>query len=334
MNIKIFKLLFYCEICLCFFAVNIFPQNVSVPKVVCGQSTFDFGTADNAGEVEHVFILENKGTASLVIQNVRACCGSTVKLKDKNIEPGTNTTLSIKLSLSGRTGRQAKSFYVMSNDPQEPIYQLRFVGTALPVVRIEPERIDFGQIGANTVSEQEIEIISPKISFKINQAIATGGQFTAWCEDSVSTNRHRIKVKTVPPIAWGVTHGKVVLSTDYLRYGKIEIPVMTTVQSDLVTAPNEILLVDKGNKPEPVTRYIGIRSRSGKKFRITQIIAPEPEMKTEIFPAGDGMCRIEIKNILPFEDLNGKKIILKTNHKETKEIEIPFRLVAADEEKK
>ena len=104
------------------------------PKIACKQPVHEFGAVDNSQSVEHTFVMWNEGEAPLEIGRVRACCGATAEIADKTILPGTNTTLKIKLSLRGRNGKQQKSFYIASNDPEQRYYQLQLTGAAVAMV--------------------------------------------------------------------------------------------------------------------------------------------------------------------------------------------------------
>ena len=101
----------------------------AVPQIVCERPVYDFGVVGPTQVVQHVFVMENRGGAPLVITRVHGCCGATMELGAKTIAPGTNTTFEIKLTLAGRRGQVNKAFYLHSNDPMTPIYQLRMLGS-------------------------------------------------------------------------------------------------------------------------------------------------------------------------------------------------------------
>jgi len=81
--------------------------------------------------VRQAFIIRNDGDEPLLITNIRGCCGASTRLETNSIAPGTQTTFEVSLSLRGRLGNQHKSLYLESNDPKEPLLQVRFIGRAL-----------------------------------------------------------------------------------------------------------------------------------------------------------------------------------------------------------
>jgi len=104
------------------------------PHIVCTDTAFDFGTVASTQVVTRAFILKNDGEAPLVFEKVRSSCGcTTATLSDKTTPPGSNCTVAVTMTMKGRTGLQHKALYVHSNDPTQPILQLRMTGTIVVV---------------------------------------------------------------------------------------------------------------------------------------------------------------------------------------------------------
>jgi hypothetical protein len=103
-----------------------------LPQLVCEQAAWDFGRTNGPAEVRHVFVLENRGAAPLVISDVRTCCGVTATLGGKTIPAGTNTTLEVGLSLADRKGPINKRVFVQCNDPTHPFFEVRLIGSVVP----------------------------------------------------------------------------------------------------------------------------------------------------------------------------------------------------------
>jgi hypothetical protein len=101
------------------------------PRIACREAVYDFGSAANTGRIERAFVIRNEGDAELKIGELRACCGSSMRMDAKTIAPGSNAVASVTFSLGGRQGQQRKAFYIASNDPAQPYFQLLLVGTAL-----------------------------------------------------------------------------------------------------------------------------------------------------------------------------------------------------------
>jgi len=308
------------------------PQDGSAaPKIACKAAEYAFGAVEDNKPVEHVFVISNEGDAALQIGNIRACCGATASIATNSIAAGSNTTLKVVLSLQGRSGEQRKSFYVGSNDTKQPYYQLRLVGTAVAALEVQPRSVDFGLVEHNATTNTEIVITcKPNAVFRITNTVWSAAGFSASCSIGGSQDVWRVSIKTVPPLPIGVTRATLSLLTDHKQYSRIEIPVTATVASDIVVVPHEILVVEGGRKPEPVTRYVAVRSRKGKPFKILKVVAPEPEMKVSQEALASGGYRITLENIMPFEDLNGKDLVITTDHEQVKQVASPFKIVAPE----
>lgn len=298
------------------------------PKIACKQPVYEFGVVDNSQFIEHTFVIWNEGEASLQISRVRPCCGATAEITDKTILPGTNTALKTKLSLRGRKGKQQKSFYIASNDPKQPYYQLQLIGTAVATVDVQPQSVNFRQILSDAVVEREVTIVcETNFAFRITNIVSTVTQFAATYKKAGS-NSHHVTIMTVPPLLPGVTRGEVLILTDNAKSPQIDIPIIATVSSDILVVPREILFGETDEKPTPITRYVVIRSRSKRTFKILKVEPPEPKIEVKLSPFGSGSYRCELRNIIPSPNLNGSNIVITTDHEDAKEIVIPVRVVS------
>lgn len=142
------------------------PDAGATPTIVCDQPVYDFGSMDNRKNITHAFVLKNEGSSLLIVTNVHACCGASVRLAQKTIAPGKNTTLVISISLLGRKGRMNKSIYVHSNDRLNPIFQLRIIGTCLAMTPsnavIKPEDIHAQEHPADGGSSKMAARVRPR----------------------------------------------------------------------------------------------------------------------------------------------------------------------------
>lgn len=158
-------------------------------------------------------------------------------------------------------------------------------------IDIQPERIDFGRILADAHVERNVNIIcSRDVAYCITNVMSTVEQFTATYEKR-DENSYYVKIRTVPPLPPGVTHGQVRILSDNSKYAQIDLGVTATVSSDILAVSTEIVLDEGGDRPTPVAKYVAIRSRHKKRFRIVKVRPPEPDIKVEISPLGSyGYC--------------------------------------------
>lgn len=299
------------------------------PKIECREPVYDFGTAGSTGSVEHTFVIWNKGNDTLRIDRVLGCCGATTKLSDKAVSPGTNTMLRVMFLLLGRSGKQQKNFYIKSNDPQEPYYRLGIMGMVSSVVDIRPANVNFGHVLSNEIAERHVDIFcQTNFAFHITNVVSVVPRFVAEHESARDGISHRITIRTVPPLPFGVTHGKIQIFTDRADYPQIDIPAVAIVSSDIVVVPQEIVLEESVQNPRPVTRSVAIRSRSKRTFKILKIVSPQPEIEVKVRQLRGDVYRCDLENIMPFPDIDEKNIVITTDHEGAREILIPIRVVS------
>lgn len=297
------------------------------PRIACQNQEYKFGERQDTGTVEHVFVITNTGDAPLVLGKARGCCGASVGIAENAIAPGSNTTMKVTLDLGGRNGEVKKSIYVASNDPKEPYLQVQLSGTVTAAVLVKPDLVDFGCTTSNEVVEREVMITSlPTFPLRVTNVVSAGSQFRAEVS-AASNNFCRILVHTVPPLPQGVTFGTITALTDNARRPSLEIPVLVTVSSDIIVVPGTINLALTGGQPLHVSRFFALRSRCGAAFKIAKIETPDPGIESVISPLASGGWRCELRNILPFAELDGKQVIVTTDHPTCRSIAIPIHVV-------
>lgn len=102
------------------------------PIITFVESSKDFGDITQGDKVEHVFKLENTGTAPLVISNVAATCGCTVPSWPKEpIAPGKTAEIKVSFNSAGKMGKQNSVVRIYSN-ASEPIEKVSMISNVLP----------------------------------------------------------------------------------------------------------------------------------------------------------------------------------------------------------
>ncbi|MFQ5647126.1 MAG: DUF1573 domain-containing protein [bacterium] len=103
--------------------------SVEVSEIKFESRKYDFGKIDQGKIVTHVFKFQNKGKGTLVIDKVKTSCGCTAALLSaKTLKPGENGEIKATFNSGRFRGAIKKTVYVHSNDPREPVVQLRLSG--------------------------------------------------------------------------------------------------------------------------------------------------------------------------------------------------------------
>lgn len=327
--------------------------------------TYDFGSALNTGQVAHVFVLRNTGSAKLDISKVQTSCGcATTKLGTNSIPPGAETELATALDLRGRSGPQRKSIYVHSNDPLKPIFQLQITGDAVAATNVSgtapalqlriiggttkpsigttisqgaagkmtPARLDFGRISDAATNAAEIMIIGEgKTPVRLLEASSSNTLLLVQTSCAETGRQYHISVRLRRPLIPGKGEGAVRIRTSSPATNEVLVPVSWQVHSDIYAMPGEFVLVASGVSTNPVTRYAAIRSRSGKPFKILKTAPPEPGIAVNCAPMSSGGYRLSVSNIQPRAELSGEEITITTDVTTGQPLIIPFRVIPAAE---
>lgn len=91
------------------------------PIIKTDEDTYNFGTIKQGEVVEHVFVVRNDGTDSLVISNTQSSCGCTTSMLDNSrLAPGQIGKLKAVFNSAGKMGHITKTIYIYSNDVTNP----------------------------------------------------------------------------------------------------------------------------------------------------------------------------------------------------------------------
>ncbi|MGD9875046.1 MAG: DUF1573 domain-containing protein [Kiritimatiellia bacterium] len=297
---------------------------VHAPKIVCDQTTFEFGDRENTETIEHTFIIKNEGDLSLEISNVRAACGCTVaNISTKLVAPGEQAQLTARLSLRGRNGRQRKAITVSSNDPQTPNLTLFLDGNAVAGIEAVPNRLFYGQIAPDVVQEQCAEVKAGTTPFKIIAVESDTPKISTRMEVLEDGKNYRICASTVPPLDIGELRANVTVRTDNQKIPVISLPISASVIGGIAVAPRELSIPATGT--EPVSRFVVLRPSTVQEFEVKEVVVPDPAIRSEVVKMPTGY-RIQLSNIMPGIALVDQKVIVRTSAEGFENIEIPIRV--------
>ncbi|HID93501.1 MAG TPA: DUF1573 domain-containing protein, partial [bacterium (Candidatus Stahlbacteria)] len=103
------------------------------PDIFIKEQIWDFGVLGWHQKITHNFVIENHGDVTLVIKGVRAFCGCTATLLDKDeIAPGDSSVIEVTFNSGHRRGGVKKFVWIESNDPDEPLIKLVIKGEVIP----------------------------------------------------------------------------------------------------------------------------------------------------------------------------------------------------------
>jgi hypothetical protein len=297
----------------------------AAPVLTCTEPVWDFGRIRNTETIRHTFTLANTGDGTLEIDRLRVCCGATAELSTNRVPPGGAAALSVDLRLLGRTGRQHKSIYVVSNDPASPFFRIELVGVAFSDIDVNPDRVDFGAVSEGDRREQTVLLtVQAGSGLRVTNVWIDDGPYEASFAPVTEGEQYAVTVRTAPPLPAGFARGRVVVLTDSRVYPRVEISIAARVDADVVIVPHAIVMRPSADRGA-ITRYVAVRSRSGTPFRILEVLAPTEEVTVKQFPMGKHGYRFAL-TAREIDGLDGRFLGIRTDLEGAEEIDIPIRV--------
>ncbi len=150
-----------------FITIQAYGQKIS-PKIFVKDNIYDFKEVSQNVVLKHDFVVKNEGTAPLEIKEVKSSCECTalepIKMK---LEPGDSTILTVKFDTKNKIGYQRQHAYILSNDPEAPVYRVSLVANVqltkeaeeqLPTIKIPYTSYDLGDVKKGKTVNHKIEI--------------------------------------------------------------------------------------------------------------------------------------------------------------------------------
>jgi len=103
-------------------------EGVDLPVLDLPSESHDFGQVAKQPDVAHVFAVQNRGTADLVIQNLVTSCGcTTAQLSGSVIPPGQRADLTVVFDPDFHLteGEVVRLVWFATNDPTQPWVEIR-----------------------------------------------------------------------------------------------------------------------------------------------------------------------------------------------------------------
>jgi hypothetical protein len=108
-------------------------EKANAAKISVDAKEYNFGTATEGERITHDFIISNTGKSILYIRKLKSSCGCTAgNPEKKELNPGESTPIKATFNTHGKTGRQARTIDVITNDPSQPKVMLIITGNLNP----------------------------------------------------------------------------------------------------------------------------------------------------------------------------------------------------------
>ena len=108
------------------------------PSIDFDTRVHDFGLVNEGTPLKHIFEVRNKGTAPLVLSEVRTSCGCTqATLGTSTLAPGSSGPLEVSMDTHFARGQESRNMTVISNDPLHPTSTLEITYNVQPLLGLD-----------------------------------------------------------------------------------------------------------------------------------------------------------------------------------------------------
>jgi len=311
------------------------------PRIEFEKTFHDFGVIDDSEPVHYEFAFRNAGDEMLVISNIKSSGSGSYTFDPIIVPPNTSSSITINFKPKGRSGKQAKSYLVESNDQTNRIVNLRIAADIFTPISLEPRVFRFDQIEAGHSKTIIATVRIRGEGFAIT-GVAVDGDYasaTIVSEEPLLLTETpgtyytlEVTIHDNAPLGWH--DHRVIIRTDHPDKPLIEAPLWANVLGPIEVQPAKLPLgvVRAGTEFQ---REIRLVSRTGTPFRMTgyRIDTAAEGLGMKVEPAGDDpdaaqpMIRFTVTGTGPatIGKLEGN-IVIQTDA-DTRPIHVPFHCV-------
>ena len=238
--------------------------------------------------------------------------------------------LHAELSLRGRSGPQRHRLYVESSDPARPCLELRLVGEAYAEADVQPDRLYWGNLRADADAVRTVEVVfHPAAPARVRGVSIEGPGFAAALETREPGRCYRVHVRPVPPMPPGAFERELRLETDHPRFPALTVPMQGRVVGELYAVPDTLWLAATPTH-EPVNRLLIVQASRKEAFTLKAVAAPRPDIEVRARRTLSGGYRLEVRHLLPDPALDGRELVITTDHPLQPEVRVPIRIRPTD----
>ncbi|MDI6793331.1 MAG: DUF1573 domain-containing protein [bacterium] len=300
----------------------------SYPDIQFEERTYDFGAAGQQEKIVHEYRFKNTGKETLVIKSVNSSCGCIAEiLSPKTIPAGENGSIKVTFETRRYRGKQAKSIFVETNDPDEPEIELEISGMIKTEVAVVPEFLYFGDIEKGKTLTKEIKLIQIGNEELNLEKVEVSANYLSAGVSNLEDERHRgFKIKVglnsdTPPV--GKFAEVITLHTNFRERPRIDVPVAGNILGRIRVKP-QALSLGSMKKGGIASQKVEVATADETAFRIINVEAGLPFISTEIYKVEKRFeITLKVDENAPAGRLEGK-ISIQTDDPEQLLIKVPF----------
>jgi hypothetical protein len=238
------------------------------------EMTYDFGQVLESAEVVHDYTVRNTGRMTLNISGVRTSCGCTIAHFDKEIPPGGEGKVTLKVNLKGFQGKISKTATVSSNDPKNPELVIKVEGSVIALIDVKPTSNVVFRGLADQTTETVLDLSATSTPFHISSTETNLTDNISYKLETVEDGK-LYRVRVANRTKRGNYAGFIKLVTDMAQKPELLIRVNGFIEGEVSVKPQTILVGKlSANQPERIGKVV-VNSNRNKPFEITKLVYDE-----------------------------------------------------------
>ncbi len=197
------------------------------PRAVCDEPVYDFGVARSGMQVQHRFVLHNRGHGKFTVAALRSDCGcAAAEVSEKVVAPGASVTIDATLSLKSIRGPTRKRVVVHTDDPRRAYLVLTMQGQVQSDLTVRPEELAFAVPSSEELAPvQTVDITAEQVRFRVLRVDADSPLVSVRSETREEGRAYRLHVSVGKPAGDPTEKTHVAVKTDHPLESLIVIPV-------------------------------------------------------------------------------------------------------------
>ena len=262
-----------------FMAFAVYAEEISAPKLVIAEPTYEFGSVAQGQKVVHDFIIRNSGSADLKIDNVVPSCGCTATtIDDALVKPGSEGRVHVEFDTTGFKGDKTKTVRVYSNDPETPTSLLTLNGSVEVDVSIEPDRVLFGDVIKGNSETKDVTVTASRANIA---KIETNSPFLKLDIKEQGQRKQKFALTLSPETRAGELRSRVLITLDEIPPRVINVPVFASVKGKLQLKP-ELVSFGIIQGTEILERSVRLLNHGSTPVKIKEIKSSDAAVQCEI----------------------------------------------------
>jgi hypothetical protein len=254
------------------------------PQMVPAELRFhDFGTVARSAKTEHRFPITNIYQQPMQISSVRASCGCTTPIIEKQVlQPGETGSILARFNTGTHTGQKKATLTVSITAPVFTELQLNVQGYIRSDIVFNPVEINFGTVAEGTGKSMELDLAyAGRSDWKVLNVTAVEPFLKPSFQEVSRKNgqvSYKISVELLGNAPAGTLQTQLTLQTNDNRLTKVPLAVSAVVQSNLEVSPQQVALGELKAGETVEHRFV---VRGLKPFRVLDVQAEAIEVQFE-----------------------------------------------------